>query len=67
MQLDKKGKIREGSCFHCSHSYPNLLVVSVIKIGLYIFTCGLGCVVPHALFEIRCQLLESGVLGFQLV
>ena len=41
MQLDKRGKIQEGSCFHCSHSYPNLLVVSVIKIGLYIFTCGL--------------------------
>lgn len=64
MQLHKRGKIREGSCIHCSHSYPDLLFVSVIKIGLYIFTCRLGCVVPHATFEIRCRLLESGVFLF---
>lgn len=47
MQWDKRSKIQEGICFYCSHSCPNLLAASVIKISLYIFTCKMGCVVPH--------------------
>lgn len=45
MQLDKRGKIQEGSCFYCSHCCSNLLAVPVF---LYIFTYRTGFVIPHA-------------------
>lgn len=45
MQLDKRGKVQEGSYLYCSYPCSNLLAVPVF---LYIFTYRMGFVISHA-------------------